>query len=666
MKLSRQGDCTFLLKTILRCRCLRTSLAFLIVVVALAGTVCRATEALPAVQPPSAWVAPRQFDRPSPSDPVDPTQDYLWLLYDRQINAQNDEEFVHEVRQPLTLAGVQFASHVLINYDPTCQSLTFHWARLWRGTNKLDRLDPSTLRVDEPERDAKEWLFGSRITATLLLDDVRAGDIVDYAYTIEGRNPALGAKFCDAVQLQFKEPVERAVTRLVWPAGRPLYITNHLTSIQRTVSRKTNVIEFTWDARKVPGLPLQPLTPAGYDPYAWVQLTDFPKWSDVSRWASRFFATTNPPSPELARKISQWQQLPDPAARVTAALRCVQEEIRAPTPDEESASYEPAPPSVVLAHRFGDGKEKAFLLVAMLRALKIDAFPVLVNDRLRQELAGFLPSPILFNHVIVQVNLAGQSFWLEPTATYQRGLLTMRYWPSYAWGLKLGPVAGELTPIPPCPVQPLTTLSEYLNVAGLQAESTAKIVTVAEGPDADRLRQRLATTPREEVERENLSAYAKEYPFIRRTAPLVYADDEQQNRIEVTEYYALEKLWNRLQDESNFHFRIYAVNLDSALVNPADAVRTQPLAVPYPIHQIFHAEVNVTSSLPADSENVTMDRSAFYFHRTAAIVGGSGNLVLNFEYRSWTDAVAAPAMPAYVHDLTSVADSLAYTVIGLW
>jgi hypothetical protein len=86
--------------------------------------------------------------------------------------------------------------------------------------------------------------------------------------------------------------------------------------------------------------------------------------------------------------------------------------------------------------------------------------------------------------------------------------------------------------------------------------------------------------------------------------------------------------------------------------------------VPYPMHQIFHAEVNVTSSLPADSENVTMDRPAFYFRRSAAIIGG--NLVLNFEYRSGTDVVAPYAVPAYVHDLTSVADSLAYTVIGLW
>jgi len=664
MKLLRQGDCRFPLEMVRRFRCSRTCFAFLVTVLALAGMACRAAEAEPVVQPPSRWVTPRQFDRPSANDPVDPSQDYRWLLSDRQINAQNDEEFVHEVRQPLTLAGVQFASHVLINYDPTCQSLTFHWARLWRGTNKLDRLDPSTLRIDEAGPDAKEWLFGSERTAILLVDDVRAGDIVDYAYTIEGRNPALGAKFCDTVQLQFKEPVDRAVTRLVWPAGRRLYITNHLTSIQPTISRKTNVVEFTWEARKLPGLGLEPLTPAWYDPYPWVQLTDFQRWSDVSRWALRLFTTTNAPSPELARKITQWQQLPDPADRVTAALSCVQEEIRSAGPEEDAAGYEPAQPSAVFARRFGDGKDKSFLLVAMLRALRIEAFPVLVNNHLGQEMAELLPSPTLFNRVIVQVNLGGRSFWLDPTAAYQRGLLTMRYWPSYGWGLLVSPAGAGLTPIPRCPVQPLTTVTEYLNVGGLNIESTAKIVTVAEGPDADLLRQRLAITPREDLERDNLNAMTKFYPFIRRTAPLLYSDDQQQNRIETTEFYAVEKLWSRLPDESNFHFRIYAVNMDRALVNPAASIRTMPLAVPYPVHQIFHADVNVTSSMPADSDNMTIDRPAYYFRRTAAIIGG--NLVLNFEYRSWTDAVAPSAAPGYVRDLNSVADALAYTVIGLW
>jgi transglutaminase-like putative cysteine protease len=665
MILLRQGNSRLLGETILRhaMPCFRAGLAILVMALALAGLECQAADAGPGVQPPSRWVVPRSFSRPKADDVVDPSQDYRWLLSDRQLNAQHDEVFVHEVRQTLTSAGVQYGSHIMINYDPACQSLTFHWARIWRGTNQQDRLDITKLHVSEAGLDTEEFLLSSEKSAVLVLDDVRVGDIVDYAYTIEGSNPGLSDKFSGDVRLQFRQPVERAVTRLIWPTSRHIYTKNHLTDIQPVIIRRSNTVEFTWAVSNVPALRLEPPTPVGYDPYPWVQLSEFQKWSDVNRWALRLFATTNPPSPELTRKINEWKRLREPADRVLAALRFVQEEIRYLGMEDGAAGYEPVQPSVVFGRRYGDCKDKSLLLVTMLRALKIDAFPVLVNDRRRQELAELQPSATLFNHAIVQVNLGGQSFWLDSTANYERGALTLRSWPAYGWGLQVVPGATGLTPIPPCPVQPLTTVTEYLNVGGLNNESTVKIVTVAEGSDADRLRERFATTPREDLERENLNDYAKLYPFIRSTAPLLYSDDEQQNRIETAEFYSIENIWSRLAGESSYRCRIYSMNVNEALTKPAESIRTMPLGVGYPVHQIFHAEVNV-AALPADPSNVTIDSPAFYFQRLVSVV--RGNLILNYEYRSWTDTVAPDAVRAYMRNLTSAMDALGYTVVGSW
>jgi transglutaminase-like putative cysteine protease len=665
MILLRQGDSRFAAEVFrrFRSRRIRAVWAFLVAILAQAGMTSRAADAGPSVQPPSKWVVPLKLDKLSPDDAVDPSQDYRWLLSDRQINAQNDEEFVHEARQILNSAGVQYGSHVMIKYDPTCEALTFHWARLWRGTNKLDRLDLSKLHVSQAGLDTDELLFSSEKTALLMLDDVRVGDIVEYAYTIEGTNPALAGKFADSVQLQFRLPVGRVATRLIWPSSRKLYIKNHLTDLQPTTSRKSNTIEYTWDARNMPGLRREPPTPIWYDPYPWVQLSEFQKWSDVNRWALRLFTTTNAPSPELAKKINEWKQLPEPADRVLAALRFVQEEIRYLGMEDGAAGYEPAQPSVVFARRFGDCKDKSLLLVTILRALKIEAFPVLVNDRRRQELAELQPSPTLFNHVLVQVNLGGQSFWLDTTATFERGALPLRFWPAYGWGLMVGPAVTGLTPIPPCPVQPRTTVTEYLNIGLVDSPSTAKIVTVAEGPDADRLRERFATTPREDIERDNLNAYAKLYPFMSRTAPLVYNDDEQQNRVETTEFYAIERMWSKQADEPYFRCRLYCLNVDESLVKPAVSFRTMPLGVVYPVHQIFHAEVSVPTSWPIPASNTTIENPAFLFQRVINVAGGK--LLLDYEYRSLSDAVAPEAVPAYVRDLDSATDALVYSVIGM-
>jgi len=629
----------------------------------LAAAPCHGREAGPAVLPPSKWVIPRSFARPSASAPVDPSQDYLWLLSDRQINVQTDEEFVHVAHQPLTLAGVQYGSHIMIKYDPTCEVVTFHWARLWRGTNQLNRLDPAKIRLSQAGLDTENLLFSSQKTALVLLDDVRIGDIVDYAYTITGSNPALDGRFAGRVQLQFRQPVERAMTRLLWPASRRLYMKDHLATLQPTTVRKGSLTEFTWDLRSVPALHPELPMPVWYDPFPSVQLSEFRTWADVNRWALRLFTNTNALSPELTRQINAWKKLPAPADRVLAALRFVQEEIRYLGMEDGAAGYEPSLPSDVFARRFGDCKDKTLLLVTILRAFKMEAFPVLVNSRRRQELAELQPSPTLFDHAIVQLNLEGQSFWLDPTATYERGYLTERCWPNYGCGLRVGPAVTTLTPIPPCPVEPKTTVTEFLNVGDLNRESTVRIVTVAEGPDANRLREHFATTPREDIERENLNAYARLYPRIRRAAPLLYGDDEQQNRIQTTESYAVSGMWSRLPDETYYHCRIYSVNVDDALVKPEVSLRSMPLGVNYPVHQVFRAELLLPPSWPLTASTITIRNPAFFFQRTVGF--NNGKMFLGYEYRSWSDAVAPGDVPAYLRDLDSATDALGFTVTGL-
>ncbi len=662
MNVLRQGKARSPVKLFRRFHrdCCRAALsAFL----ALGGMICRGTDDVPAVQPPSKWVVPQSMKRPAGNDAVDPSRDYRWMLSDRQINAQSDEEFTHQVRQTLSPSGVQYGSHITIDYDPACQSLAFHWARVWRGTNKLDRLDPAKIHVSQAGLDTEEFLFSSEKTATLVLDDVRVGDIIDYAYTVKGSNPALDGKFFDAVGVQFSQPVDRAVTRLVWPASRRLYIKNHRTTIQPVTVHKADTLEITWVVSNAPALRMEAPTPVWYDPYPWVQLSEFQKWSEVNRWALGLFTTTNAPSPELARKINEWRKLPEPADRVLAALRFVQEEVRYLGMEAGAAGYEPSEPSVVFARRYGDCKDKSFLLVTILRALKIEAYPVLVHNRRRQELAELHPSAALFNHAIVQVNLGGQSFWLDSTRTFERGSLALRSWPDYAWGLKVSPTATGLTPIPPCAVQPLTTVTEYLNIGGLDNESTAKIVTVAAGRDADALRARFASTPREDIERARLNAYAVLYPSIRSTAPLIYSNDEQENRVETTEFYAIERIWRRLPDQGQYRCRIYSLNVDDAMEKPAVSLRTMPLGVRYPVHQVFHAEVTVTGQ-PIDPSNITINNPAFYFQRTVRVAGNQ--LFLNYEYRSWSDVVALDAVRAYVRDLDSATDALGYSVGGWW
>ncbi len=97
----------------------------------------------------------------------------------------------------------------------------------------------------------EEYLFNGEKSAVLLLDDVRVGDVVDYAYTLSGDNSVFASKFADSVTVQLSEPVERISTRLLWPTQRHLYIKNHGTIAPPVVVRRGNAFEYKWDFKEI-------------------------------------------------------------------------------------------------------------------------------------------------------------------------------------------------------------------------------------------------------------------------------------------------------------------------------------------------------------------------------------------------------------------------------
>jgi transglutaminase-like putative cysteine protease len=447
---------------------------------------------------------------------------------------------------------------------------------------------------------------------------------------------------------------------LLWPAARRLYVQNHGTDIKYTAARKGGLIEFTWNLVKAPGWRNEPPLPIWYQPFPRVQLSEFQKWSDVNQLALDLFTNTTPLSPELTRKINEWKRLPAGEERVLAALRFVQDEVRYLGIESGVSGYKPADPSTVLDRRFGDCKDKSFLLVTILRALGIEAWPTLVNTRLRQTVLDLHPSATVFDHAIAQVNLGGQSYWLDATAHSQRGPLAVRSWPNYGYGLVVRPGTTALTAIAPSPALPRTTVTQYIHLGMLDQASELKVVTVAEGPDAEWLREEFATTTRDEIERWYLNYYAKFYPDIEQTAPLVYADDEEQNQIEVDEFYSVRRIWSHSPYQSYYHCWIYPANVEIAMNPPAISLRTMPLGVSYPEHQIFRAEVIVPALAVIMPDDRTIENPAFYFHRAVAIA--QGKLSLEYEYRSLADAVPPEAVPTYVRQLDSAAELMGYAV----
>jgi len=60
-------------------------------------------------------------------------------------------------------------------------------------------------------------------------------------------------------------------------------------------------------------------------------------------------------------------------------------------------------------------KRPFFLLVHSAQTLGIPARPILVNTQLRKSMAAMLPMDGLFNHVVVEYEVHGETRWVDAT-----------------------------------------------------------------------------------------------------------------------------------------------------------------------------------------------------------------------------------------------------------
>ena len=102
------------------------------------------------------------------------------------------------------------------------------------------------------------------------------------------------------------------------------------------------------------------------------------------------------------------------------ALRFVQDDVRYTGLEIGAGAYRPSQPGVVLARRFGDCKDKVFLLVTLLRAMGVEAYPALVHSRMGIGVAERAPSPGAFDHVIAKVRFKDRDYWLDATISAVR------------------------------------------------------------------------------------------------------------------------------------------------------------------------------------------------------------------------------------------------------
>jgi transglutaminase-like putative cysteine protease len=586
------------------------------------------------IAPEPSWAIPAP-DAPAARAPADEgVAEYLLDDSQERVTSKAVERYRHVRYRPRSPAQVEDGSQLELDFNPAFERLVIHHARVERDGRAVATLAAREVKLVQREKGLEERIYDGTLTALVFLHDVRVGDVVDYAYSVEGANPVLGGKYVTAFPLADESFTASWRRRIVMPEARSLRIKNHGTELAPAITTGGGWRVYTWERRDVPPIEPEDELPPWFDPAPSIEATEFDSWADVAASLAHLYANQGTPGRVVSAQIAKLQAMTGtPEDRLLEATRFVQDDIRYLGIELSLGGHRPFAPSTVLERRFGDCKDKSVLLVTLLRGLGFEATTALVNTVQRRALDEALPSPLAFDHAIVRVAVGGRSQFIDPTISYQRGPLSDRQPPDLERALILAPETQGLAVIPrPRLTEPNQVVREILTIADDHRSADLQVETTLSGDEADRSRALFATRTRKEIARDYLNFYSKDDPTVTQTADLQVVDDERRNVVTVRERYHLAELWKDGRHE------LSATPIDGHLVGPRIKLRSMPYALEFPFNVRDETLVRFPVPPQIDPETVDIGEDHLHFRLESHVTGRE--LSIRYELQTLDDSVA--------------------------
>lgn len=576
-------------------------------------------------------------------------EDTHFLVADQPVQLVNVAQQVNDA------GALGQVGQIAMQFIPQYQRLTLHKVEILRGAEAIDHTATAQVRFLQRETGLERGIYSGVITASLLLPDVRVGDTLHLQYSITGANPIFGGRYVQATAWQRPLPVQVRRVTLNMPASRTIHWKwvgdGEAAALRPTESTANGMRRLRFEERDLAPVELEPLIPRSAYPLRWLQFSEFADWADVARWADALFPADAPLPDELVPVITRLLRLPSHSEQASQALQWVQNEIRYYSVSLGESSHRPHSPAEVLRNRYGDCKDKSFLLMRMLQSLGIPARAVLASLASPQGPSKQLATPIAFDHVVVQARIDDRDVYLDPTRLGQRGPVER---------MGQGQEEASVLVVDGRSTTALTTvrspnrhdlfrneLSEKfkLDAFGEDGELATEQRWVGLGAETMRLTAARADSAR--LARGVLVGIERRYPGATVIGTPELSDEVEQNRITLRARFKIPKLAVPTPAaDGGWVMRFVPANLlQGALAIPPSAARNFALVLPvFPGNLGYSAEMQWPASVSAaiDPQTLRFGTPQFSAEVVRSFRGNVSRVTLNFE------ALAPSAPPAQV------------------
>jgi transglutaminase-like putative cysteine protease len=592
-----------------------------------------------------------------------------YLLTDTQIKVPKTESPIYYWRYAdmiVNQEGLEKSSQINIKFDPEYETLTLNTLDIIRDGKRINKLDEANISLLQRETELENLIYNGRLTANIILADVRVGDIIDYSYTIVGTNPVYNNIFAFSRYLQWSVPVHKLSIRILWGKQTPLYTTTLNSDTKVQESQQGTFREYSVEQNNLSPVNTNSEAPEWYDPYGAVYFSELQKWKDVVAWALPLYDDAIEVSPELKQVADAIKSdYPNPAQQIVQALKFLQKEIRYLGIEIGSNSHNPSPATHTLQRRYGDCKDKSVLFISLMKLLGIEAYPALVNSSSTRQIGNRPPTVNAFDHVLVKIIYENKIYWLDPTRQYQEGNLSSIYQPDYYYTLVLSKASEELERMANGSGNNHIRVKEHFDLSqGSGKDVILKISSEYNGYAAERQRYQLADEGFTNIQNKYLDFYRDYYTAAELIEKLNISEDDKTGAVFQKEKYLLKKFWTTIADQKKYTASFYANSISGDLTKPKELKRNSPYRINFPSTISHTIEILFShDNWSFVNSEIVEDNPYFAFKYSAMFNKQSKTLSLNYEYKSLVDFVSAEQFDEYMEARKRANDLTEYTIV---
>jgi transglutaminase-like putative cysteine protease/Flp pilus assembly protein TadD len=338
------------------------------------------------------------------------------LTFDAQGKVTRSRYVLYKI---LTRKGAEGWADLSVYWDPWREDRPSIRARVITADSTVHTLDEKTI-TDSPAKESQDSVFSDRRVIRAPLPAISPGSLVEEEQ-IDSESSPFFAGTVERFYFGGSVPVEHTRLILDLPSSFPVrYVAQLLPDLKVQRMESDGRVHMLFENGHIDAIDeAEPGLPSDVPAYPSVTFSTGNSWQRV---AEEYAKLVDQKIERVDLKSTVAGLLSGKKSRdqkISAILQHIDREVRYTGVEFGEATIIPHPPSETLTRKYGDCKDKATLLVAMLRTADIPAYIALLNIGANEDVPSDLPGMGLFDHAIVYIP-GNPALWIDATDEYAR------------------------------------------------------------------------------------------------------------------------------------------------------------------------------------------------------------------------------------------------------